>query len=60
MTRDQQRLVDYLAHILEAIERIELYTAEMDEVAFLNNGLVQDAVVRNLEVVGEASNNISK
>lgn len=28
MTRDQQRLVDYLAHILEAIERIERYTED--------------------------------
>jgi len=26
MTRDQQRFADYLAHILEAIERIDQYT----------------------------------
>jgi len=32
----------------------------MDEVAFLDNPLVQDAVIRNLEVVGEASKNIEK
>jgi hypothetical protein len=31
MTRDQQRLTDYLAHILEAIERIERYTEDMVE-----------------------------
>lgn len=37
MTRDQQRLADYLAHIIEAIERIDRYTEDMDEVAFLNN-----------------------
>jgi uncharacterized protein with HEPN domain len=60
MSRDQQRLSDYLAHILEAIERIDRYTEDMDEVAFLGNDLVQDAVVRNLEIVGEASNNIGK
>ena len=54
--RDQQRLADYLAHILEAIERIERYTEDMDEVAFLENHLVQDAVIRSLEIVGEASN----
>lgn len=60
MSRDKQRLVDYLAHILEAIERIDRYTHDMDEVAFLSNDLVQDAVVRNLEIVGEASNNIGK
>jgi len=60
MTRDQQRLTDYLTHILEAIERIERYTEDIDEVAFLNSHLVQDAVIRNFEIIGEASNNIEK
>lgn len=60
MSRGQQRLGDYLAHILEAIERIGRYTEDMDEAAFLSDNLVQDAVVRNLEIVGEASNNIGK
>lgn len=60
MTRDQQRLVDYLAHIVQAIERIGSYIEDMDEVTFLGSSLVQDAVVRNLEIVGEASNNIEK
>ncbi len=58
MTRDQQRLTDYLAHILEAIERIERYTDDMVEVAFLDNPMVQDAVIRNFEIIGEASHNI--
>ncbi|MDD5036378.1 MAG: DUF86 domain-containing protein [Methylococcaceae bacterium] len=57
MSRDQQRLADYLAHILEAIDR---YTGDMDEVVFLNNSLVQDAMIRNFEIIGEASNNIEK
>ena len=60
MTRDQQRLADYLNHILEAIERIDQYTEDMDEPAFLNSSLVQDAVIRNVEITGEASNNIEK
>jgi uncharacterized protein with HEPN domain len=42
------------------IERIERYTREVDEVAFLHNELIQDAVIRNLEILGEASNNIQK
>lgn len=49
MSRGQQRLGDYLAHILEAIERIGRYTEDMDEGAFLSDNLVQDAVVRNLD-----------
>lgn len=60
MSRDRQRLIDYLAHMLEAIERINRYTEDIDELAFLHNGLVQDAVIRNLEILGEASNNILK
>jgi uncharacterized protein with HEPN domain len=60
MTRDPQRLSDFLTHILEAIERIEEYVSDLDEMAFLENKLVQDAVIRNFEVIGEASNNIEK
>ena len=58
MNRDAQRLSDYLSHILEAIERIERYTGDIDEVAFLRNEMVQDAVIRNFEIIGEASHNI--
>ncbi|MBS4018950.1 MAG: DUF86 domain-containing protein [Dechloromonas sp.] len=54
------RVPDYLGHILKAIERIDRYTADMDEVAFLSSELVQDAVIRNIEIVGEASNNIQR
>ena len=32
----------------------------MNELTFLVNKLVQDAVIRNFEVIGEASNNIEK
>jgi hypothetical protein len=60
MTNEQQRLADYLAHMLEAIERIEHYVVDLDEMAFLNSKLVQDAVIRNFEIIGEASNNIEK
>ena len=54
MSRDQQRLADYLAHIIEAIERIDRYTEGMSEAAFLENVMAQDAVIRNLEIIGEA------
>lgn len=33
------RVQDYLGHILKAIERIDRYTSDMDEVAFLNSEL---------------------
>ncbi len=47
----------YLAHILERIQRIERYTAGGRDV-FFADPLVQDAVVRNLEVIGEAAKRI--
>ncbi len=60
MSRDQQRLQDYLAHIIQATQRIHQYTEDIDEIGFLHNELVQDAVIRNIEIIGEASNNIDK
>lgn len=58
MSLSAQRLHDYLAHMQEAIKRISRYVEDMDESDFLNNALVQDAVVRNFEIIGEASHNI--
>jgi uncharacterized protein with HEPN domain len=60
MTRDVQRLADYLAHIQEAVERIRGYVMGMELAAFKSSQLVQDAVIRNLEVIGEASRCIDK
>ena len=57
---DGQRIPDYLGHILEAIHRIDTYTADMTEVVFLQNALVQDAVIRNFEIIGEAARNIER
>ena len=58
MSRDPLRLIDYLEHILEAIDRIHRYCVDLDEAAFLSNTMAQDAVVRNFEIIGEASRNI--
>ena len=57
---DILRIPDYLEHILEAIERIDLYLADTDEVAFLNDQKTQDAVIRNFEIIGEAAHNIER
>ena len=44
----------YLEDILEAINRIEEYTQNLTFEDFSENKLVVDAVVRNLEIIGEA------
>ncbi len=51
MSRD---LEVYLVDILEAISRIREYTRDLDESSFQSDTLRQDAVIRNLEVLGEA------
>ena len=58
MRKESPRLGDYLEHMSRAIERITPYIEEMDEVAFLQDELVQDAVIRNFQIIGEASHNI--
>ena len=58
MNRHELRTPDFLDHMLEASLRIQRYTSGMDESAFLSNILVQDAVVRNIGILGEASKNL--
>ena len=60
MSRDPLRLADYLGHILEAITQIQTYCEDIDEVSFITNRLIQDAVVRNFEIIGEASKNVER
>ncbi len=54
------RLGDYLGHILEAIERINRYTADLDRAGFESTERIQDAVIRNFEIIGEAARNIER
>jgi uncharacterized protein with HEPN domain len=48
-----------LKDILEAIERIQRYIGSMSQSEFLQQTEKQDAVVRNLEIIGEAVRNFS-
>ena len=60
MSRDPLRLGDYLGHILEAISQIQNYCEDLDEVTFLKNRMIQDAVIRNFEIIGDASKNVER
>lgn len=44
----------YLSDIIGSINKIEQYTKNMSFQEFIHNELVQDGVVRNLEIIGEA------
>lgn len=49
----------YLRHILDAIVRVEEYLQGLDEAAFIRNSLVQDGVIRQIEIIGEATKRLS-
>lgn len=49
----------YLSNILDAIERILDYTEGLSPKEFKEHNMIQDAVVRNFEIIGEATKNIS-
>lgn len=51
MSRD---VVAYLDDILESIERIDRYCQSIDEIEFYRNTEKQDAIIRRLEIIGEA------
>lgn len=50
----------FLAHILDAIIQIKDYTAGLSYDQFSQTRLVQDGVLRQLEIIGEASRNLSE
>lgn len=50
----------YIDHILNSINRILEYISGKDREAFEADQLTQDAVVRQLEVIGEATKRVSK
>jgi len=52
--------VEWLSDIKEAIRRISLYIEKMSYEEFLEDIKTQDAIVRNLEIIGEAAKNISR
>ncbi|MYC96372.1 MAG: DUF86 domain-containing protein [Caldilineaceae bacterium SB0661_bin_32] len=45
----------YLNEIIEACNKVSGYIQSLDEGTFLQDELYQDAVVRNVEIIGEAS-----
>jgi len=49
----------YLHHILDAIARIETYIQGIDEQAFKKQTLIQDGVIRQIEIIGEAVKRLS-
>ncbi len=49
----------YLVHILDAISKSEKYLKGIDEKTFQQDTLIQDGVIRQIEIIGEAANRLS-
>ncbi len=58
MKRDELRAPDFVNHMIEATQRIERYTRGKTRQEFFSDLLIQDAVIRNFEILGEASKNL--
>ncbi|MBU4561402.1 DUF86 domain-containing protein, partial [bacterium] len=48
----------FVEHILECIKRIEEYTEGITKDVFFNSTQIQDAIIRRIEIIGEAVKNI--
>ncbi len=51
-------VIVFMRHIMEAVERIEDYTKHMSKEDFISAVQVQDAVIRRIEIIGEAAKNV--
>ena len=51
--------VTYLRHVLDAIDRIASYLEGVDQATFFSTPLLQDGVVRQLQIIGEAVKRLS-
>lgn len=49
----------YFLHIRDSIKKVLEYSSGVDEKSFLKNTMLQDALVRQIEIIGEASNKVS-
>jgi uncharacterized protein with HEPN domain len=50
----------YLRHIVDAIDLVHAYLQDVDESIFKKKSLIQDGVIRQLEIIGEAARHLSK
>ena len=58
MSKGERTYLHYLEDILKSIDKILKYTEGMSFNDFRDNELVTDAVIRNFEIIGEASINV--
>ena len=60
MSPVRRQFILYLEDMLQSMEKIEVYLNKLNFSEFKKNSMVVDAVIRNFEIIGEASKNIPK
>lgn len=50
----------YLRHVLDAMDTVKEYLQGVNEEKFKNTRLIQDGVIRQIEIIGEAVRHVSK
>ena len=56
MSKDE---IVYLRHIQDSVEKIESYVSGINRDEFFEKSMIQDAVIRQLGIIGEAAKRIS-
>ena len=50
----------YIEHMNECIFKIKRYVENISKEEFIKNEILEDAIIRNIEIIGEASKKLSK
>lgn len=58
MSSINRQFILYLEDMFQSMQRIEEYLGELDFIEFKMTNMVVDAIIRNFEIIGEASKNI--
>lgn len=60
MSPIRREYILYLEDMYQSMERIDEYLSDIEFNGFRMNYMIVDAVIRNFEIIGEASKNIPK
>lgn len=58
MSRHPERAEDYLGHILNTLDRIQRYVSGKSSADFMSDTFLQDAVLRNVGILGQAASKL--
>lgn len=57
---DRNKNIFRLQHVIDCIEKIEIITKDLSYGSYLEDWIKQDAIFRNIEIIGEAIVNIDE